>query len=754
MLLRTSHRWLAWVLLCATMLAACTDLRASSVESVTINEVGATVAVGDTIVLTVTVVAEGGADESVAWSSSDESLASVSPSGRVLGVTPGEAVITATSVFDASKHGSVLVSVVPASVAPASIAVLEGNDQAATVGSAVLVRPSVVVRDQDGVPVPGVSVSFDVTAGGGAITGSPVTTDSQGISRISAWLLGPVTGTNTVRATVAGSTPSISVGFSATGIPGAASPTTSLLTAEPPSLPNDDTATSLLTLTLKDDFGNATTAGGAAVDFDPPDHGSVGPVTDEGAGTYSAVYTAGTTAGPADITLRLGDDVFVTTRIVVRAVVGEWEEVDTYLDYRKVGAAIWNAATGYARVQHMDMGRATHTVALDSLEPGTEYEIRFPYDPLVVYPTVIDDPTRNMTIHWQTHVPLFADQQRPTNDDWVFRFRTFPAQLSDDPVRIGFGGDIKQGRQPYEMYEEVFRAYTSEDLHALVITGDWAYDDNLPFNEPYWGDNRFADLWDVYKLHGQDTQGRLTPILPGIGNHEVAGGYRGSQYDWTSQTLGDNTVFAVQFPAVPSEWFFTTDIGDYASIVMLDSEHVNPRIGSNSDVQTAWLADALEDRKHVPNVFVTYHVAAYPVNRGFNDAIPLRIRNAWHPLLDRHDNIKLVFEMHDHLYGESHWIRGGEIANDGEGIKYLGAGHMGTSQDRLFWNPATTWYLKDAYGLQAKRAQSDEPHEDDGVFFDLTGDFTRHIWIVELTADERRVRSHMINGTSRANFAY
>jgi uncharacterized protein YjdB len=823
---------------------------ARAVESVTINETDLTLAVGSTADFTVSVVAVGGASTAVTWSSSAADVAAVTAAGRVEALAVGVAVISAASTVDAGRSDSVTVTVEAAPVepgVPASVTRVAGDAQTATVGSAVAVPPSVLVRDAAGSPVPGVSVTFAVTAGGGTVDPSgPVTTDAIGKARLSSWVLGTTAGPNVVRATLTDA-PAIGASKSAVGTPGAAAAATSTVTANPTTLLADGSATSLLTVRLADAFGNALTAGGAAVSFDPPDEGTIGSLWDVGDGTYTATYTAGSLAGPVASTLRVdgasfgsraivtlegavvsvaidpetqwvpvGDELRLAATVVTiggvsRAVgwssgdpsvavvdpdtgvvtgvgsgdttitatstydgtfrdsvivktreqgpghgqrVGEWVEVATYLDYRAMGATSWRSAVGSARLQHLDMGRVTHTVTLEGLEPGTEYEFRLPYDPLVAYPTVIHDPTTHMTIHWQTHIPLFEFQPVPTGDAWRFRFRTFPAQLSEVPVRIGFGGDIKQSAQPNEIYAQVFAAYTAQDLHALVITGDWAYDDNIPFKEPYVGDNRFADLWDAYKLHGADGEGRLTPILPGIGNHEVAGGYNGRQYRWGSRTLGDNTVFASQFPAVPEHWFFATDIGDYASIVMLDSEHVSPRIATSGDRQTAWLAETLEAREHLPNVFVTYHVAAYPVHRTFSGGIPTRIRTHWHPLLDRHDNIKLVFEMHDHVYGESHWIRGGAIVGEGEGIKYLGAGHMGTTQDRLFWNPATTWYLKDAYGLRAKKAENGVAHQDDGRFYDQTGGRTRHIWIVELTEGERRVRSHMIDGTSRANFTF
>ena len=153
--------------------------------------------------------------------------------------------------------------------------------------------------------------------------------------------------------------------------------------------------------------------------------------------------------------------------------VGEWVDVPTYLDVRELGTPTWLPRTGFARVQHLDMGRAIHTVELTGLTPGAENEFRLPYDPLVAYPVVVDDPTTSMTIHWQTPVPLDEFQPRPTSDDWIFRFRAFPGELSDTPIKIGFGGDIKQSAQPHETYAQVLDAYLSQDLHALVITGDW-----------------------------------------------------------------------------------------------------------------------------------------------------------------------------------------------------------------------------------------------------------------------------------------
>lgn len=74
---------------------------------------------------------------------------------------------------------------------PASIAIAAGDGQQAAAGAAVPVAPSVVVRDADGDPVAGVSVTFAVASGGGDLTGATPTTNASGVAAVSSWSLGP-----------------------------------------------------------------------------------------------------------------------------------------------------------------------------------------------------------------------------------------------------------------------------------------------------------------------------------------------------------------------------------------------------------------------------------------------------------------------------------------------------------------------------------------------------------------------------------
>jgi glucose/arabinose dehydrogenase/predicted small lipoprotein YifL len=80
----------------------------------------------------------------------------------------------------------------------------DSNGQTAATGAAVAVAPAVLVRNAQGVPQVGVTVSFAVTAGGGSLQAASAVSDAQGIASSGRWTLGPAAGTHTVQASAAG----------------------------------------------------------------------------------------------------------------------------------------------------------------------------------------------------------------------------------------------------------------------------------------------------------------------------------------------------------------------------------------------------------------------------------------------------------------------------------------------------------------------------------------------------------------------
>ena len=88
---------------------------------------------------------------------------------------------------------------------PTTLEIVSGNDQEGLPGAA-LEKPFVVeVRDQTDKPLPGIEVVFSVTSGGGTLSATDVTTDSNGRAE-STLTLGPNPGINTVTVSVTGIT--------------------------------------------------------------------------------------------------------------------------------------------------------------------------------------------------------------------------------------------------------------------------------------------------------------------------------------------------------------------------------------------------------------------------------------------------------------------------------------------------------------------------------------------------------------------
>ncbi|HET9011741.1 MAG TPA: Ig-like domain-containing protein, partial [Gemmatimonadaceae bacterium] len=84
----------------------------------------------------------------------------------------------------------------------ASLEIVSTQSQQAKAGTQVPTAPAVRVLDQNGQPLPGVTVSFAVITGGGTVSGASATTDASGIARLASWTLGSDGTTNVVRATV------------------------------------------------------------------------------------------------------------------------------------------------------------------------------------------------------------------------------------------------------------------------------------------------------------------------------------------------------------------------------------------------------------------------------------------------------------------------------------------------------------------------------------------------------------------------
>jgi hypothetical protein len=188
-------------------------------------------------------------------------------------------------------------------------------------------------------------------------------------------------------------------------------------------------------------------------------------------------------------------------------------------------------------------------------------------------------------------------------------------------------------------------------------------------------------------------------MLSCIGNHEVEGGYdetreRSPQYLSVFDGFFSDTTFGV------------LDIGDYMSLVLLDTGHIAPIGGS----QTDWLEKTLADRQDRTHLIVANHVPAYPSYRAFQGSgdktgTGEEQRKHWSPLFEKY-NVDVVLEHHDHTFKRTHPIKDGMV--DKNGVLYLGDGSWGKL--RPLKNPEERPYLEtasSAYHITVHRLEGD-----------------------------------------------
>ncbi len=133
--------------------------------------------------------------------------------GWTLGTVVGANSVTAT----AAGLSTPLTFTATGVVGPiASLVKVAGDNQSATISTALTVPPSVRVADQFGNLIASQAVTFAVTSGGGSVTGGTPSTNASGVATVGSWVLGGTVGTNNnvLTATV----PSFSVTFTASAL--------------------------------------------------------------------------------------------------------------------------------------------------------------------------------------------------------------------------------------------------------------------------------------------------------------------------------------------------------------------------------------------------------------------------------------------------------------------------------------------------------------------------------------------------------
>lgn len=169
---------------------------------------------------------------------------------------------------------------------------------------------TLTLRDNNSIPVTGQNVTFDSPLG----SLSTVTDGGNGVYTVTL-TAGMISGITTVSASVNGTALGIvPVSITLNGSNGDLSTTHSTLVAAPVNIEANGSDTSLVTLTLRDNNNNPVTGQTVAL---ATTLGTLGNVTEQTSGSYTATLTAGNVVGTANISVSVGGNVLGVNAVSV-----------------------------------------------------------------------------------------------------------------------------------------------------------------------------------------------------------------------------------------------------------------------------------------------------------------------------------------------------------------------------------------------------------------------------------------------------
>lgn len=269
-----------------------------------------------------------------------------------------------------------------------------------------------------------------------------------------------------------------------------------------------------------------------------------------------------------------------------------------------------------------------------------------------------------------------------------YRFRTMPAKATNTITFVS-GGD--SGVNPFAIASNILAA--KQEPYFTLMGGDLAYDNGR-------SPATFLAFLRNYSRGMIDPAGRIVPMISCPGNHEVNGGYLGAREKAGAYLSVFDGFFAETSYGV-------LDVGDYLSLTLLDSNHLSPVVGA----QTDWLSSTLAERQDRPHLIVANHVPAYPSVRNpqgkegkLGTGEDQRVH--WSPLFEKY-LVDVVLEHHDHAFKRTHPLTNG--LQDKNGVLYLGDGSWG--QLRAPSTPEQRTYLaavSQAYHVTVHRLEGKE----------------------------------------------
>jgi len=242
-----------------------------------------------------------------------------------------------------------------------------------------------------------------------------------------------------------------------------------------------------------------------------------------------------------------------------------------------------------------------------------------------------------------------------------YHFVTAPDE--DREFAMLFGGDSRiGGNKPVEHNDRrkmngrmASLLKANPRILGLIHGGDYC-------QTAHW---RFMDAWlSDHELVITD-EGRMLPIIPVRGNHDMQVGFEE----------------AFPLPEGAHNYYYSIPLSPKVAVVVLNTEI------SLGGSQRGWLDSELEKlRPQNRWLLAAYHRPAYPSVRSPQDGAARRTH--WVPLFEKH-NIDLACESHDHALKRTLPIRDGEPDHE-NGIIYIGDGGLGVPQRKP--DPERWWF--------------------------------------------------------------
>ena len=306
--------------------------------------------------------------------------------------------------------------------------------------------------------------------------------------------------------------------------------------------------------------------------------------------------------------------------------------------YRKAGDTEWQRKEGLLAVSLPKTKLCVHTVELDALEPGEEYEFS-----------------------------LVGGKR-------IYRFHTLPQSLSRE-VKFVVGGDAYFY---LSVLKKMNRQIAACDPDFVVVGGDIAYTQGTRaiFKGKGWEVKRWRTFLKEWNTQMVTSDGRLIPIVPVIGNHDIQ--------PLSLSPKHHHYLFYDLF-AMPEKGtsYRVFDVGDYLSLFLLDTEHSYHIEG----MQSKWLKNVLSERENISCKMAVYHIGAYPSVYPYRGRTSKKIRSYWSPLFEKY-HLDVAFEHHNHAYKRTFPMKGNKI--DPDGVIYMGDGSWGVHPRK----PKKLWYME------------------------------------------------------------